>query len=149
VKVHYKGSGTVDEKHKILVFLFDSPEFGHSNVMPFALMSTSSKDGTVTFSDVAKSPAYVGALYEPSGSYAERQGPPPSGSSLGMYSKTPGQPTPVKVEAGKTANVEFTFDDTVKMHSTINLPCSRRRGLPTTPGNRTETAQGPRFRPLI
>ena len=28
VKVHYKGSGTVDEKHKILVFLFDSPEFG-------------------------------------------------------------------------------------------------------------------------
>ena len=115
VKVHYKGSGTVDEKHKILVFLFDSPEFGHNNVMPFAVMSTSSKDGTVTFSDVAKSPAYVGAVYEPSGSYAERQGPPPPGSSLGMYSKTPGQPAPVKVEAGKTANVEFTFDDTVKM----------------------------------
>jgi hypothetical protein len=32
-----------------------------------------------------------------------------------MYSKTPGQPAPVKVEAGKTANVEFTFDDAVKM----------------------------------
>jgi len=45
----------------------------------------------------------------------------------GMYSKTPGQPAPVKVEAGKTANVEFTFDDTVRCsrrsHSTINLPC--------------------------
>jgi hypothetical protein len=27
----------------------------------------------------------------------------------------PGEPAPVKVEAGKTANVEFTFDDTVKM----------------------------------
>jgi hypothetical protein len=115
VKVHYKGSGTVDEKHKILVFLFDSPEFGHSNVMPFAVMSTNSKDGTVTFDDVAKSPAYVGTVYEPSGSYAERQGPPPSGSSLGMYSKTPGQPAPVKVEAGKTASVELTFDDSVKM----------------------------------
>ena len=51
--------------------------------MPFAVMSTSSKDGTVTFSDVAKSPAYVGAVY--------------------------------KGEAGKTANVEFTFDDTVKI----------------------------------
>jgi len=47
--------------------------------------------------------------------YAERKGPPPPGSSLGMYSKTPGQPAPVKVEAGKTANVELTFDDTVKM----------------------------------
>jgi hypothetical protein len=115
VTVHYKGSGAVDEKHKILVFLFDSPEFGHSNVMAFAVMSTSSKDGTVTFNDVAKSPAYVGTVYEPSGSYAERQGPPPPGSSLGMYSKTPGQPAPVKVEAGKTVNVELTFDDTVKM----------------------------------
>jgi hypothetical protein len=25
VKLHYTGSGTIDEKHKILVFLFDSP----------------------------------------------------------------------------------------------------------------------------
>ena len=115
VKVHYKGSGTVDEKHKIVVFLFDSPDFGRSNVMAFAVMSTSSKDGTVTFNDVAKSPAYVGTVYEPSGSYAERQGPPPPGSSLGMYSKTPGQPAPVKVEAGKTVDVELTFDDSVKM----------------------------------
>lgn len=115
VTVHYKGSGTVDEKHKILVFLFDSPEFGHSNVMPFAVMSTPSKDGTVTFNDVAKSPAYVGTVYDPSGGYAERQGPPPPGSSLGMYSKTPGQPAPVKVEAGKTVSVEVTFDDSAKM----------------------------------
>jgi hypothetical protein len=115
VKVHYKGSGTVDEKHKILVFLFDSPEFGRSNVMPFAVMSTGSKDGTVTFNDVAKSPAYVATVYEPSGSYGERQGPPPRGSSMGMYSKTPGQPAPVKVEAGKTVDVELTFDDSVKV----------------------------------
>jgi len=115
VKVHYKGSGTVDEKHKILVFLFDSPEFGQGNVMAFAVMSTNSKDGTVTFNDVTKSPVYIGTVYEPSGSYAERQGPPPPGSSMGMYSKTPGQPAPVKVEAGKTVNVEVTFDDSVKM----------------------------------
>jgi len=115
VKVHYKGSGTVDEKHKILVFLFDSPEFGQGNVMAFAVMSTSSKDGTVTFNDVAKSPVYIGTVYEPSGSYAERQGPPPPGSSMGMYSKTPGQPAPVRVEAGKTVNVEVIFDDSVKM----------------------------------
>jgi hypothetical protein len=115
VKVHYRGSGIVDDKHKIVVFLFDSPDFGRKAVMAFAVMSTDSKDGTVTFHDVAKSPAYVGTVYEPSGSYAERQGPPPPGSSLGMYSKTPGQPAPVKVEAGKTIDVELTFDDSVKM----------------------------------
>ena len=115
VKVHYKGAGTVDDKHKIVVFLFDSPDFAHKEVMAFAVMSTGSKDGTVTFNDVVKSPAYIGTVYEPSGSYAERQGPPPPGSSLGMYSKTPGQPAPVKVEAGKTIDVELTFDDSVKM----------------------------------
>lgn len=114
VTVHYRGSGTVDEKHKILVFLFDSQEFARGNAMAFAVMSTNSKDGTVTFNDVPKSPAYIGTVYEPSGSYAERQGPPPPGSSLGMYSKTPGQPAPVKVEAGKTVSVELTFDDSVK-----------------------------------
>src|SRR3977135_3579424 len=54
VKVHYKGSGTVDEKHKILVIFFDAPELGHSHVMQFAVMSTNSKDETVTFTDVAK-----------------------------------------------------------------------------------------------
>lgn len=115
VKVHYTGSGTVDEKHKIVVFLFDSPDFGRKEVMAFAVMSTSSKDGTVTFHDVAKSPAYIGTVYDPNAGYADRQGPPPPGSSLGMYSKTPGQAAPVKVEAGKTIDVELTFDDSVKL----------------------------------
>jgi hypothetical protein len=115
VKVHYRGSGTVDDKHKVVVFLFDSPDFGRKAVMAFAVMSTDSKDGTVTFNDVAKSPAYIGTVYDPNPGYAERQGPPPPGSSLGMYSKTPGQPAPVKVEAGKTIDVELTFDDSVKM----------------------------------
>jgi len=115
VKVHYTGAGTVDEKHKIVVFLFDSPDFGRRAVMAFAVMSTASKDGTVTFNDVVKSPAYIGTVYDPNPGYADRQGPPPPGSSLGMYSKTPGTPAPVKVEAGKTIDVELTFDDSVKM----------------------------------
>lgn len=115
VKVHYRGSGTVDAKHKIVVFLFDSPDFGRREVMAFAVMSTDSSDGTVTFNDVSKSPAYIGTVYDPNPGYADRQGPPPPGSSLGMYSKTPGQPAPVKVEPGKTIDVELTFDDSVKM----------------------------------
>ena len=77
VKVHYTGSGTVDDKHKIVVFLFDSPDFGRKAVMAFAVMSTASKDGTVTFNDVTKSPAYIGTVYDPNPGYADRQGPPP------------------------------------------------------------------------
>jgi hypothetical protein len=113
VKVHYTGAGAVDEKHKILVFLFDTPDFVRGGQVPFAKMDATKKSATVAFSDVSKSPAYVTAVYDPKGAYDG--GPPPVGASLGMYSKTSGEPGPVKVEAGKTVSVEVNFDDTVKM----------------------------------
>ena len=34
VKLNYTGTGTVDEKHKIIVFVFDSPDFMQGNAMP-------------------------------------------------------------------------------------------------------------------
>jgi hypothetical protein len=115
VKLHYTGSGTIDEKHKILVFLFDSPAFMQGEGMPFAMKSATSKDETVTFSDVVKSPVYVTAVYDPAGSYDGQSGPPPSGASLGLYSKTPGQPAPVNLDEGKTVEINLAFDDTTKM----------------------------------
>ena len=115
VKLHYTGSGTIDEKHKILVFLFDSPDFIHGGVMPFAMKGAASKDETATFSDVGKSPVYVSSVYDPAGSYDGQSGPPPSGASLGLYSKTPGQPAPVNLDEGKTIEIDLAFDDTAKM----------------------------------
>ena len=115
VKLHYTGSGTIDEKHKILVFLFDSPAFMQGDAMPFAMKSATSKDEIVTFSDVAKSPVYVTAVYDPTGGYDGQSGPPPSGASLGLYSKTPGQPAPVNLDEGKTVEIDLAFDDTTKM----------------------------------
>ncbi len=115
VKLQYSGSGTVDEKHKILVFLFDSPEFTQGSVMPFATQSTSAKDATVTFTDVEKSPVYIAAVYDPTGGYDGQSGPPPSGSSVGMYAKSPGQPEGVEIAEGKSAEVELPFDDSFKM----------------------------------
>jgi hypothetical protein len=115
VKVNYTGSGLVDDKHKIFVFLFDSPDFVRGGAAPFASKATTSKNGAVTFTDVAKSTVYVSTVYDPSGQYDGQSGPPPSGSSLGLYSKTPGQPAPVTIEDGKIVSVDVTFDDTVKM----------------------------------
>lgn len=115
VRIHYSGSGTVDEKHKIYVVVWDSPDFVKSgDVMPAAIQSTSSKDGVVTFSDVKKTPAYVSAAYDPSGQWDAQSGPP-EGSSLGLYSKTPGTPEPIDVKPGKTVAVQLTFDDSVRM----------------------------------
>jgi len=115
VTVHYTGSGTVDDKHKIQVFLFDSPDFTQGTAIPTGMQMTASKDGAVTFSDIGGSPVYVASVYDPTGGYDGQSGPPPSGSSLGMYSKEPPKPAPINIDAGKTAEVEVPFDDSAKM----------------------------------
>ncbi len=118
LKVHvtYSGSGAVDEKHKIYVVLWDTPEFvSGTGTMPVEILPLASKDGTVTFSDVKKSPAYVSAAFDPKGEWDAKSGPPPEGSSLGLYSKTPGKPEPIDIQPGKTARIELSFDDSFKM----------------------------------
>lgn len=117
VTVHYKGSGTVDSSHIIGVALWDSPAFmeEHSQSMPTQVKLTKSNDSTVTFSGVSTSPVYVSAAYDSSGKWDGTSGPPPAGSSLGLYSKEPGKPEPVRIEPGKSETIELSFDDTVKM----------------------------------
>ncbi len=115
VKLNYTGSGTVDSKHKIFVALWDSPDFMTGNGgAPLMGETTTSKDGTVTFTGVTKSPVYISCVYDSGGNWDGRSGPPPSGSPLGVYS-TPGQPAPVDVPEGKTVRVTLTFDDSFKM----------------------------------
>ena len=115
VNLHYTGAGTVDDKHLIFAFLFDSPDFMKGQAMPIAFQHTNSKDGVVTFSDLARSPVYVSVAYDPNGAYDGQSGPPPSGSSLGMYMVTPGEPGPIEIEPGKTTSVDLPFDDSYKM----------------------------------
>ena len=115
VNVKYTGSGTVDDKHKIQVFMFDSPEFTGGQAMPTGMQMTAAKDGSVTFTEIAGSPVYIAAVYDPTGGYDGQSGPPPSGSSVGMYTKEPPKPTPINIDAGKTAEVDVPFDDTQKM----------------------------------
>jgi hypothetical protein len=115
VTVKYTGTGTVDDKHKIQVFLFDSPDFTGGNAMPTGMQMTASKDGTVTFSDIAGSPVYAAAIYDPKGEYDGASGPPPSGSSAGVYTKEPPKPGPIDIDAGKTVAVDLPFDDSFKM----------------------------------
>jgi hypothetical protein len=115
VKLHYSGPGTVDEKHKIFVFVFDTPDFiRREDAMPIASDSGTAKDATLTFSNVAASPVYLVAVYDPAGTY-EGINKPPSGSSLGIYGKTPGEPEAVAIEAGKTTQIDVAFDDSIKM----------------------------------
>ncbi len=114
VHMHYTGAGKVDEKHKIFVALWDSTDFMKGQAAPVEMGTTSSKDGTVVFANVKKTPAYLTSLYDPKGEW-DAASMPPDGSVVGMYSKNPGEPAPVEAKTGKTTTVEFTFDDTVTM----------------------------------
>jgi hypothetical protein len=112
VDIAYTGSGTVNPSHKIYVALWDSADL--SGGPPVAVKSLDSKSGTVTFTDVQKVPAYVSAAYDPTGKW-DAQSPPPSGSSVGMYSTNPPTPTAIEVEQGKTVKVKMAFDDSNKV----------------------------------
>jgi hypothetical protein len=114
-KMNYTGAGTVDEKHKIMLFVFDSPDFLQGGSMPIGSGSTAAKDGTVTVADLSVSPVYIAVCYDPTGQYDGQSGPPPSGASMGTYSETGGSPSPVKIEPGKAAEVTVKFDDSYKM----------------------------------
>ncbi len=112
VDIDYTGSGTVNASHKIYVALWDSSDM--SGGPPVAVLSLNSKKGTVTFSDVQRVPAFVSAAYDPTGNW-DAQSPPPSGTSLGMYSRNPPNPQPIDVAPVKTVKVTITFDDAVKV----------------------------------
>ena len=115
VKLRYTGSGTVDDKHKIFVFMFDSPDFVQGNAMPIGSQQTGHKEETVTFAGIDKSPVYIVAAYDPAGGYDGQSGPPPTGSSIGLYTKEPPKPEPITIDQGKTGEVDLPFDDSVKM----------------------------------
>ena len=112
VDINYTGSGTVNASHRIYVALWDSSDM--SGGPPVAVLSVTSKKGAVTFLDVQKVPAYVSAAFDPAGAW-DAQSPPPSGASLGMYSKNPPNPEPIDVAPGKTVKVAITFDDSAKV----------------------------------
>lgn len=111
VQLHYTGSGTVDATHKIFVALWSSADFNTGP--PTDVKSATSKNGLVTFSDVKSAPVYVSSGYDPTGHW-DASGPPPSGASLGMYSKAPPKPDPITVTPGKAAKITISFGDTVK-----------------------------------
>jgi hypothetical protein len=115
LKLNYTGAGTVDEKHRLFVFLFDSPDFVKGEqIPPVAAQTAATKNGELTFS-LSVSPVYIVVAYDIAGTYDGQSGPPPSGSPVTLYGKEPGTPDPVKIEPGKTVEIEITFDDTIKM----------------------------------
>lgn len=104
--VTYKGKGTLDATHRVIVWLFADGNITSAS-RPIDHLYVTKNGETVTFKGVS-APVYVFAVYDKSGGYDGVSGPPPAGLPSATYSKTPKGP-PAAVKAGTP--VTFTFDD--------------------------------------
>ncbi len=118
VKVSFEGKGKVDKSHGIYLFLFDSPDFvtNPGGVMPVAFQTVYANGETATFSGLTGENVYLTVAYDESGTYNLAAGPPPSGSPVALYKPGDAQPpTPIKLGEGKATEIEFSFDESIRM----------------------------------
>jgi hypothetical protein len=108
ITVTYKGKGTVDAAHDLIVFAFADPNVNASS-RPIGTQYIQKNGGTATFSGLTD-PVYFFVVYDHAGNYDGRSGPPAAGTPMAMYSAGP-KKEPAAVKAG--AKVKMTFDDSV------------------------------------
>ena len=112
--VKYTGAdGPVDQTHKLLVFVFDTPDMTSGQVMPIKFETLAENGGTLSMGFTV-SPVYVAAIYDKPGGY-DFTAPPASGCPVTVYAKDGQGPAPITVEPGKTIEISMEFDDTIRM----------------------------------
>ncbi len=110
----YTGAdGPVDQTHKLLVFVFDTPEMTTGQVMPIKFETLAENGGTLSMGFTV-SPVYVAAIYDKPGGY-DFTAPPASGCPVTVYAKDGQGPAPIAIEPGKTTEISMQFDDTIRM----------------------------------
>lgn len=110
IVVKYTGKGSVDETHRVWLWLFDTPEIGPGS-MPIAEMSVGKNGDTATFESVGAAKVWIAAAYDEKGTMSGNA-PPPSGTPVGVYASSTGAPEGVK-PGDKPATL--TFDDSFRM----------------------------------
>jgi len=130
VKINYAGAGTVDQKHKIFVLLFDANPFTASTLIDSTAattpptpatgvshilrrLSATAKNETLTFIDLSTTPVYAAAFLDQNSSYDGRSDPV-SGAPMGVYIRAPSKVEPIALEDGKTVEIVLSFDDSTK-----------------------------------
>jgi hypothetical protein len=111
VTVTYKGKGTVDSSHQLWVWLFDTPNIG-PGAMPIAQLSLTKNGTDAVFEGVAGDQVYVAVAFDETGVMVG-EGPPPTGSPIGILMGTDGAPR--GVTPGDKSGATLTFDDTLRM----------------------------------
>ena len=111
VKVNYKGKGAVDDKHRVWIWLFGTPDIG-PNSMPIAELSVTKNGEVAIFEGVGAEKVWIAAAFDEKGEMFG-QAPPPPGTPVGVLLGPDGAPAGV-VTGGKTEAL-LTFDDSFRM----------------------------------
>jgi hypothetical protein len=111
ITINYKGKGTVDASHQIWVWLFDNPNIGPGSA-PIDQMSLAKNGGQVEFQGVAPGEVFIAVAFDEKGVMAG-DGPPPTGTPIGILSGDNGQPK--GVAPGEKGIAVVNFDDSLRM----------------------------------
>ena len=111
VTLDYKGKGTVDDSHRLWVWLFATPDIGPGS-MPIAELSVDKNGAIATFDGISEERVWIAAAYDEKGSMSG-SAPPPSGTPVGLYVGSDG--TPRSVVTGDSTVAVLTFDDSFRM----------------------------------
>ena len=111
VTVTYKGKASVDASHKLWVYLFDSPNIGAGS-MPIGQVALDKNGADAVFDDIAGDAVYVAVAFDEQGAMTG-DGPPPTGSPIGILMGADGAPR--RVTPGDKTGATLTFDDTMRM----------------------------------
>ena len=110
VTVQYTGKGTVDDTHRLWIWLFDTPDMS-AGPIPIAEMSLDANGTSTTFANVGQERVWVAIAFDEHGGFAG-SAPPPSGSPVTMYAE---KGAPAAVTPGPDAAISVTFDDARRM----------------------------------
>jgi hypothetical protein len=109
VVVNYTGKGTVDAAHELLVFMFNTPNIS-ANAEPIGMQVATKNGETVIFKGVSTNPVYFVAVYDETGGYHGRSGPPTAGLPYTIYAKDAKSPATAVAPGGK-APIKISFSD--------------------------------------
>ena len=115
VAVEYTANGTVDQDHKIWIWMFDTPDSDTwADSTPLAIGSIVENGATYKFAGLPKQ-VYFAMAYDEKGGYDGTAGPPPQGTPIAIYGvDTSGAAAAVDTGGDGTA-VTTTFDDSMRM----------------------------------
>jgi hypothetical protein len=115
VSVEFTASGSVDQDHKIWIWLFDNPNTDTwADSVPVAIGSLTENGAVYKFAGLPKQ-VYFAVAYDDKGGYDGTAGAPPPGTPIAIYGMAAGGGAAAVDTGGDEAAVKTSFDDSMRM----------------------------------